>query len=170
MPSFVAAAAMAASAIPPFSLVDNTNTCTHSLLVEMARRGESERLLPFVLGAFRTFLLVWGRVLIGVVLAGVVWVYGTYIAPGGGLDGPCIGAADFTLGAREGSTHSSEWSLLPPGVRCVEERPNGTEREQTYPGPVTFAVAGAAFMLPFVLRRRDGVGGPSRAGARGAQG
>jgi hypothetical protein len=66
-------------------------------------------------------------------LAGAVWLYGTYLAPRGGLDGPCFGASDFSLGAGEGSSLRSEWSWLPPGERCVEERPSETEREQTYP-------------------------------------
>ena len=126
----------------------------------------SGRLPPFALGAFRTFLLVWGRALIGVALAGAVWLYGTYMAPPGGLDSPC----SFSLSAPEGSSLDTEWSLLPPGTRCIEERPNGTEREQTYPGPVTFAVAGAAFVLPFLVGRRDRVGAPGRKGARGDRG
>jgi hypothetical protein len=113
---------------------------------------------------------VWGRALIGVALAGAVWLYGTYLAPGGGLDGPCFGASDFSLGAGEGSSLRSEWSWLPPGELCVEERPSETEREQTYPGPVTFAVAGTAFVLALLVRRRDGMRGPSRAGASGKRG
>ena len=118
------------------------------------------------LGTVPTFLLVWGRTLIGVALAGAVWLYGTYIAPPGGLDSPCL----FSLAATEGSTLDTEWTWLPPGERCVEERPNGTEREETYPGPVTFAVAVAAFVVPFLVRRRDRVRGPSRAGAKGERG
>jgi hypothetical protein len=107
--------------------------------------------------------LVGWRALIGVALAGAVWLYGTYIAPGGGLDDPC----DFGLSAPEGSSLDTEWPWFPPGVRCVEERPNGTEREETYPGPVTFAVAGAVFVVPFLVRRRDRMGGPNRAGPSG---
>ena len=108
--------------------------------------------------------------MIGVVLAGCVWLYGTYWVPGGGLDGPCLGAGEFSLDVREGSILSSEWSWFPPGPRCVEERPNGTTREHEYPGPVTFAVAGAAFLLPFVFRRRHRLGQPSSAEPTGDRG
>jgi hypothetical protein len=115
-------------------------------------------------------LLVWRRALIGAALAGCVWLFGTYWVPGGGLDGPCLGASGFGEGVREGSVLSNEWSWLPPGLRCVEERPDGSRREQMYPGPVTFAVAGAAFALPFVFRRRDRLRGPRPAGATGDRG
>ena len=120
---------------------------------------------PSALGAFRTFLLVWGRALIGVALAGAVWLYGTWAAPGTGLDGPCAGYGEFRKGVREGSSGGSDWSWLPPREICIEERLDGTRREVAYPGAVTFAVAGAAFVLPFLFRRRVRVGGPSRAGA-----
>jgi hypothetical protein len=97
---------------------------------------------------------VWRRALIGVGLAAVVWMYGVYVAPGGGLDGPCAFSTDeFGQGAREGSSITSEWSWLPPQELCIEERPSGAKREEAYPGPLTFAVAGVAFLLPLILRR-----------------
>jgi hypothetical protein len=117
------------------------------------------------LGTNRTFLLVWWRALIGVALASAVWLYGTWVAPGTGLDGPCAGYGEFRKGVREGSSGGGDWSWLPPRELCIEERLDGTTREVAYPGAVTFVVAGAGFALPFVIRRRVGVGGPSRAGA-----
>jgi hypothetical protein len=115
-------------------------------------------------------LLVWRRALIGAALAACVWLYGTFGGPGGGLDGPCLGAGEFIEGARERSDLRNEWSWLPPGPRCVEEHPDGSRREQTYPGPVTFAVAGAALLVPFAFPRRDRPGGPSPARASGDRG
>jgi hypothetical protein len=103
-------------------------------------------------------------------LASAVWLYGTWVAPGTGLDGPCAGYGEFRKGVREGSSGGGDWSWLPPREICIEERLDGTGREVAYPGAVTFAVAGAAFVLPFLFRRRDRVGGPSRAGAGGDRG
>jgi hypothetical protein len=93
------------------------------------------------------------RAVVAIVLAGTVWSYGTYIAPGSGADGPCLGTSPFGEEVQEGSGISSEWSWLPPQERCVEERLDGTRREESYPGPVTFALAGVALILPFAVGR-----------------
>jgi hypothetical protein len=111
--------------------------------------------------------LVWWRALIGVALASAIWLYGTWVVPGTGLDGPCAGYGEFPQDVREGSSGGGDWSWLPPREICVEERLDGTRREAAYPGSVTFAFAGAAFLVPFLVRPWDRVGGPSRAGAMG---
>jgi hypothetical protein len=93
--------------------------------------------------------MAW-RVLIGLTLAGAVWMYGVYWAANSGLDGPCLGTSPFAEDIREGSGISSDWEWLPPRERCIEERMDGTIREAVYPGPVTLIVAGLALLLPIV--------------------
>jgi hypothetical protein len=96
---------------------------------------------------------MWWRALIGIGLAGLVWLYGTWVAPGAGLDGPCAGYGEFRKDVREGSSGGSDWSWLPPREICIEERLDGTRREVAYPGPVAFSFAGVALLLPLIVRR-----------------
>lgn len=106
-----------------------------------------------VTGQLPSRIVLW-RAFTGIVLAGVVWLYGYSGSRGDGLDGPCLLPGDVAPDVQETSTLTGEWSWLPPRQICIEERLDGTRREVAHPGPVEFAVAGAALLLPLILRRR----------------
>jgi hypothetical protein len=88
------------------------------------------------------------HLVIALALGGIVWGIGTFVVPGGGLDGPCLGS-NYARGLPEGSVSEPAPSWLPPGQSCVHELPDGVRIEQTYPGPVTWVLAGPAFLVPF---------------------
>lgn len=78
-------------------------------------------------------------------------VLGVGYSGGGGLDGPCLGTAAWTVRAPELTVVRSELRWLPPGVRCIADGPGGYHAERVFPRIKTWVVVLGLVLAPLAL-------------------
>lgn len=80
-----------------------------------------------------------------------LFVLGVGYSGGGGLDGPCLGTAAWTVREPELTVARSELRWLPPGVRCIADGPGGYHVERVFPGAGTWVVVLGLVLAPLAL-------------------
>lgn len=80
-----------------------------------------------------------------------LFVLGVGYSGGGGLDGPCLGTAAWTVRAPELTVVRRELRWLPPGERCILDGPGGYHAERVFPGIGTWVLVLGLVLAPLAL-------------------